>query len=188
MVGNHTHDHRALPLIDTEQVITEIETAQSAIEDIVGVRPWLFRPPGGTRSPRVDRLIADRGYTQVLWNLGTGDFQVRTAEEVVRIWTRTLIRRERENDERGGIVLMHDTHPWSVEAFPQIVAEIRRRNCELLDSGEELYDIIADPIAFFQERGEDPSELADPLEMPPEMLEARQRRARDIARARCATN
>lgn len=189
MVGNHTHEHNALPLIDTEQVIAEIETAQSAIEDIIGVRPWLFRPPGGTRSPRVDRLIASRGYTQVLWNLGTGDFQVRTAEEVVRIWTRTLARRERENDERGGIVLLHDTHPWSVEAFPLIMAEIRSRNCELLEQGEELFDVIGDPRAFFQARAsmsdEEVSALADPLELPPEMLELRQRRARERARAHC---
>lgn len=189
MVGNHTHEHNALPLIDTEKVIAEIETAQSAIEDIIGMRPWLFRPPGGTRSPRVDRLIADRGYTQVLWNLGTGDFQVRTAEEVVRIWTRTLARRERENGERGGIVLLHDTHPWSVEAFPMIMAEIRQRNCELLEQGEELFDVISDPIAFFQarasQREDEVSTLADPLQLSPEMLEQRQRRARELARAHC---
>ena len=185
MVGNHTHDHNALPLIDTEQVIAEIETAQSAIEEVLGLRPRLFRPPGGTRSPRVDRLIADRGYTQVLWNLGTGDFQVRTAEEVVDIWSRTLARRERENGERGGIVLLHDTHPWSVEAFPLIMQELRRRNCDLLEQGEELFDVISDPIAFFQARDEDPSALADPLQLSPEMLELRQRRAREIARRHC---
>ncbi|MEM9071156.1 MAG: polysaccharide deacetylase family protein, partial [Myxococcota bacterium] len=96
LVGNHTHEHTPLPLADTPTVITEIETAQDAIEGIIGVRPFLFRPPGGTRSPRVDRLIAERGYTQVLWNIGTGDFQVRTADEVVGIWTRILERRERE--------------------------------------------------------------------------------------------
>ncbi len=188
MVGNHTHSHQALPLIDTEQVIAEIETAQSAIEDVIGVRPWLFRPPGGTRSPRVDRLIAERGYTQVLWNLGTGDFQVRTAEDVVSIWRRTLARRERENGERGGIVLLHDTHPWSVEAFPMILAEIRARNCDLLEQGEELFDVVSDPIAFFQARiDEDPSTLADPLALSDAMLEARQARAREIARDYCAT-
>lgn len=186
MVGNHTHEHQPLPLIDTPAVIAEIDRAQEAIETILGERPYLFRPPGGTRSPRVDRLIAERGYTQVLWNVGTGDFQVRSADDVVRLWSRILERRERENGERGGIVLLHDTHPWSVEAFPRIVAEIRRRNCELLDRGEELFDIVDDPALFFAAReGADPSSEAPPLTLPAEMLAERQRRLRLRAERRC---
>ncbi len=186
MIGNHTHQHRALPLIDTEAVLAEIDQAQAAIEAVVGERPFLLRPPGGTRSPRVDRLIAERGYTQVLWNLGTGDFQVRSADEVVRTWSRILERRERENGERGGIVLLHDTHPWSVEAFPRIVAELRRRNCELLERGEELYDIVDDPALFFVRRGEaGPSAEAPLLQLPPAAYAARQARVRRRAERRC---
>ncbi len=186
MVGNHTHEHRALPLIDTPAVLAEIDRAQETIEAILGERPYLLRPPGGTRSPRVDRLIAERGYTQVLWNLGTGDFQVRSADEVVGLWSRVLARRERENNERGGIVLLHDTHPWSVEAFPRIVAEIRRRNCELLDRGEELFDIVDDPTLFFVPReGADPSVEAPGLSLPADVLAERQARVRRQAERRC---
>ena len=68
-----------------------------------------------------------------------------------------LERRERENGERGGVILLHDTHEWSVEAFPRIVAELQRRNCALLEQGEELYDIVGDPRWFHAPRPEDAS-------------------------------
>ena len=43
---------------------------------------------------------------------------------------------------RGGVVLMHDTRPWSVHAFPLILAEIDRRNARLVARGEAPYRII----------------------------------------------
>ena len=184
-VGNHTHEHSQLPLLSTVQAAFEIETSERIIESIVGQRPWLFRPPGGARSPRIDRLLHERGYTQILWNLGTGDFQVRTAEEVVETWLRILDRQEREEGNVGGIVLLHDTHPWSIEAFPRMVAELRHRNCQLLEQNEELYDIIDDPLLFFDGQGNKQFQITPPLELPTHILEARQVRVREEARQRC---
>ena len=185
-VGNHTANHRQLPLLDYENIIYEIKTAEHAIESVTGVRPYLFRPPGGSRSARTDRILASAGYTQMLWNVGAGDFQVRTADDVVSVWRRVLERRERENDERGGIVLLHDTHPWSVEAFPRIVSEIRGRNCDLLAAGEELFDIVDDPALFFAARGEsDATEMAPPAQPPAGVIAARQARLRDATQRRC---
>ncbi|MEM9074618.1 MAG: hypothetical protein AAGE52_39350, partial [Myxococcota bacterium] len=114
-----------------------------------------------------------------------GDFQVRTADEVVGIWTRILERREREHGERGGIILMHDTHPWTVEAFPRIVAELRQRNCDLLETGEELYDIVDDPALFFRERGDDVSAETPLLHLPEDVLARRQARVREQTIQRC---
>src|SRR5690606_41552049 len=64
----------------------------SIFERVLGERTWIMRPPGGARSARIDGLLAERGYTQMLWNLGTGDFQVRSADDVMRIWLRVLER------------------------------------------------------------------------------------------------
>ena len=187
LIGHHTVHHRQLPLLSNEEIIAEVDDGQRDIERVLGHRPYLLRPPGGARSPRVDRLLAARGYTEMLWNLGTGDFQVRDADEVVRTFRRVLQRRERENGERGGIVLMHDPHPWTVEAFPRIVAELRAKNCELLAQGEELYDIVDDPRFFFEaRRGDDGTALAQPAEPEASVLRARQERLRSVTSARCS--
>jgi len=82
---------------------------------------------------------------------------------------------------------MHDPHPWSVEAFPRIVAELRSRNCQLLERGEELYDIVDDPRFFFEARGEDDgTALAQPAEPAAPVLAAPQARLRRETRRRCS--
>ncbi|AKF06414.1 polysaccharide deacetylase [Sandaracinus amylolyticus] len=187
IVGSHTMDHVQLPLLSHEDLQEQVLGTERVFENVLGARPWLIRPPGGSRSPRIDAWLAERGYTQVLWNLGTGDFQVRTSDDVVRTFTRVLERRERENGERGGIVLLHDIHEWSVEALPRIVHELEDRNCALLEAGEELYDVVDDPRPFFTTRGEaSASEEAPPAMPEPAWLEARQARLRADAEARCA--
>lgn len=186
VVGNHTRNHRQLPLLETTEVLVELGDTERVFEDELGGRTWLMRPPGGSRSPRVDRVVADRGYTQVLWNLGTGDFQVRDADSVVETFIRVLGRRELDNGERGGIVLMHDTHDWSVEAFPRIVGWLRDRNCQLLEAGEELYDIVDDPTLFFVPRGDaEPGTVAPMARPDPAILAQRQARLREVTAQRC---
>jgi len=185
IVANHTAEHAQLPLLESDEVIDQVRRADETLERVLGSRAWLFRPPGGARSPRVDRLLASRGYTQMLWNIGTGDFQVRDSDAVLRTFTRVLARRERDHGERGGIVLLHDTHAWSVEAVPRIVSYLRDQNCELLESGDELYDIVGDPRLFHAPRGEDASAEAPAARPEDEVLARRQRRLREQTRQRC---
>ena len=186
-IGNHCFSHRQLPLANNAEVAFQIAGARRVFERTLGMRAWLFRPPGGARSARVDGLIESRGYTQMLWNLGTGDVQVSTPEEVVETWRRVMSRRERENREKGGIILLHDIHAHSVTAFVQIVADIRRRNCALLERGEELYDIVDDPRLFMTNRtNEEYGVNAPPLTLEPEVLARRQARLRIQTAVRCA--
>ncbi len=187
VIGNHSVNHIQLPTLDDAAFALEIDGAARMIEREIGVRPWLVRPPGGSRSLRVDARLAERGYTSVLWNLGTGDPQTDSPNVVFQTFFRVLERRERENGERGGIVLMHDTYDYSVEAFPRIVAELRARNCALLAANEELYDFVPDPRYFHVPRaGANTSTVAPPAIIPADEFAARQARLREETRARCA--
>ncbi len=185
-VGTHTMDHIQLPLVSTPELGLQVDASADLVLRELGSRPALLRPPGGSRSPRINGYLAARGYTQVLWNLGTGDVQVRSADAVLATFRRVLEARERERGDRGGIVLLHDIHAWSVEAFPRIVAFLDRRNCDLLAAGEELYDFVDDPALFFDARVEgDPNDAVARIEPPAELLAIRQLRARARAEARC---
>lgn len=144
VIGNHTETHRQLPLLRNAEIDAELTLSERKIENAIGLRPRLIRPPGGALSERVQGLLAARGYTSVLWSVYTGDLEVDTAEDVVRTFFRVLKRRERETGDRGGIVLLHDTQPHSLDAVPRLVNALRRRNCELLEGGDELYDIVDD--------------------------------------------
>jgi peptidoglycan/xylan/chitin deacetylase (PgdA/CDA1 family) len=185
IVASHGMHHRQLPLLGAAEAALEISQAEQMFQQVLGARPWLVRPPGGSRSPRIDRMLAERGYTTMLWNLGAGDTQVHTAEEVHRTWAAVLERRRAAGDE-GGIVLLHDTYAWSVDAFQLIVNDLLDRNCKLLAAGEELYDFVDDPRLFFQPRGSaDPSSEAAPVTLSRAHLELRQARLRQETAQRC---
>lgn len=187
MVASHTVDHLQLPLLDDKAALAQVAGAERIFEDVFGSRPWLIRPPGGARSSRIDYLLGSRGYTTVLWNLGAGDVQVRTAEQVHQTWQKVFERRMRDDGDRGGIILLHDTYPWSVDAFQLIVADLRRRNCDLLVRGEELFDIVDDPSLFHLPRGTSrPDRSAPPARPEPRILASRQARLRVETSQRCS--
>jgi len=83
-----------------------------------------------------------------MWGIYPADLEARTPDEVVQMFFHVLDRRERDTGDRGGIVLMHDTKPHSVAALPRLVDALQRRNCRLLERGEELYDIV-DDLGYF---------------------------------------
>jgi peptidoglycan/xylan/chitin deacetylase (PgdA/CDA1 family) len=187
LVGNHTRDHAQLPLLDEAHALEQIVSAEQIFERALGARPWLFRPPFGAHSQRIDGLLAERGYTTLLWNLGSGDFQVRSADEVFDTWLKVFERRELDTGDRGGVILLHDTYTWSVDAFERIVSYLRARNCALLPSGEELYDFVDDPSFFFMPRADAPADtLAPPAQLDPATLDARQARLRESEALRCS--
>jgi peptidoglycan/xylan/chitin deacetylase (PgdA/CDA1 family) len=175
MIGNHTETHRQLPLLRNAEIQAELALSEQKIERTIGKKPRLIRPPGGALSARVEQLLRENGYTSVMWALYPGDLEAKTSEEVVRTFFRVLDRRERETGDRGGIVLMHDTKPHSLEAVPQLVEALRRRNCALLAEGEELYDIV-DDLGYFI-----------PDYEPDETLEERQAALRESTRRACST-
>jgi peptidoglycan-N-acetylglucosamine deacetylase len=187
LVGSHTVDHLQLPLLDDARAAAQVIGAEQIFKRVLGFRPSLIRPPGGARSPRIDLLLAERSYTTVLWNVGAGDFQVKSAADVLDTFSKVLERRERENGERGGIVLLHDTYSWSVDAFQLIWAELWARNCKLLAQGEELYEIVSDLGLFHRPRdGSPPGTVAAPARLAPAELELRQAKLRVEAAQRCS--
>jgi peptidoglycan-N-acetylglucosamine deacetylase len=186
LVGSHTVDHLQLPLLDDTGATAQVLGAEQIFQRVLGFRPTLIRPPGGARSPRIDALLAERNYTTVLWNLGAGDFQVKSANEVLDTFRKVLERRERENGDHGGILLLHDTYAWSVDAFQLILAELWSRNCKLLERNEELYDIVDDLEYFFQTRDRaEVGTLASPARLPTAVFAERQAKLRREAAQRC---
>jgi peptidoglycan/xylan/chitin deacetylase (PgdA/CDA1 family) len=180
MVGNHTETHRQLPLLRNAEIEAELRRSAGKIAWTIGRKPRLIRPPGGALSKRVEQILGEHEYTTVMWGLYPEDLEASTPEQVTRAFFRVLDRREQDTGQRGGIVLMHDTKPHSVAALPRIVAAIERRNCKLLERGEELYDIV-DDLGYFIPGYSTDQTLAD---RQAELAKRTARRCRTLALAR----
>ncbi len=73
-IGNHTMTHRFLPRYSAARILSEIVGCNAALEDTLGRKVELFRPPHGGRTPAVFRAAESLGLKTVQWNLIVGDW------------------------------------------------------------------------------------------------------------------
>jgi cellulose synthase/poly-beta-1,6-N-acetylglucosamine synthase-like glycosyltransferase/peptidoglycan/xylan/chitin deacetylase (PgdA/CDA1 family) len=128
-LGNHTFTHADLgPLPGWERSL-QIGLTESAVSDIVGVRPRLLRAPYSSVSSAVtpDQLVAFRslarhGYVVVLTDLDGEDWR--------RPGTSAIVRSITPRGRSGGVVLLHDgggDRAQTLAAIERIVPALRRR-------------------------------------------------------------
>jgi peptidoglycan/xylan/chitin deacetylase (PgdA/CDA1 family) len=143
-IGNHTYSHPLLgPLESPGRFQHELDRADMAIQAATGVRPVLFRPPRGLRSPWMIHLALNKGYQVVMWSVSPDDWR-RPSPAVI---TGRVLARVRP----GAIILLHDGletlgNPHmqhTVDALPDIIEGLQARGYrlvtvpELMEMGEK---------------------------------------------------
>jgi peptidoglycan/xylan/chitin deacetylase (PgdA/CDA1 family) len=123
-IGNHSYSHLDLTELSAGEVRTELNKTQQAIHGALGWRPRLLRPPYGSTDDRVLQVAKQMKLPQIFWTVDTLDWQIRESGPVAA--------RATSKAGRGGIILMHDTRPTTVEAVPSIVDRLRRQGFELV--------------------------------------------------------
>ncbi|WP_330286527.1 polysaccharide deacetylase family protein [Streptomyces sp. NBC_00576] len=109
-VGNHSWNHPDLTKLTPEQIAYQLGRTSGAIKAATGKAPTLFRPPYGAVNAKVKAATT---LSPVLWDVDTEDWKYRDGAKVAR----TVIAKARRNS----VVLMHDIHPTSVAAVPEIL-------------------------------------------------------------------
>jgi peptidoglycan-N-acetylglucosamine deacetylase len=140
-IGNHGLTHAHLESLTAAETSREIVDNERIITEATGEVPWLFRPSYGNLSLHARDLVEARGLTLVGWNLGAADFIEQSPLGIVYTIRNKLARREKQGIF-GGIVMLHDAHPWTAEALPLLIDWVRSRNCALLARDEELYEFV----------------------------------------------
>jgi len=185
-IGLHSYRHDDVTTLAPGALGLDIERAEAIFVDVLGARPTLYRPPYGHHDDAVDATLAAHGYTEVLWNITAGDGSARTSEGVLGAFRTALDHQEHMPRGQGGVILLHDTHSWVVDAVPGILDEIDARNCTALANGEELWDVREDLSAWYQARASAPARrAASRMTLAPVAFDARQAELRAAASTRC---
>lgn len=171
-LGSHGYKHERMAHMKPPELQAQLGGSEAAFEKVFGTRTFLIRPPFGSRNEALDQMLAAGKFVTVMWNIGMADWNQRPPDEIEKTFWRVVARNEAERGERGGVILLHDTHLWSIEAFALITASIAKKNCELLAAGEELYDVEGSLAPWIKP----PSDAA---------FAARQAELREQAKARC---
>ncbi len=126
-VGVHSMTHRYKDIYASDEAfIKDVSSCAGMIEKITGVKPHVYRFPGGSFSHKpLRKVVKDMGYRVVDWNAVCGDEEIGNAD------ARTLTKRSVESS--GGrktvVLLLHDTAPHlsTAEALPMIIGAFRER-------------------------------------------------------------
>lgn len=129
-IGNHTWHHWYFPMSPTTAA-AEIENTSKLIYDTTGVKTLLFRPPGGFLNNGLARYAISQNYTVTMWSVEPGEFKRRNTAA-------SYVKNVISHAAPGGIVLLHDIHPRTVLALPQIIAGLKQRGYQFVTVPELL--------------------------------------------------
>ncbi len=116
-IGNHTYSHPNLRKLIDEDIKSEIMRTEELLKDYLTI-PKLFRPSYGSSNLRVNKIIHDLGYTNVLWNVDTLDWKNRSIQ-----WVNDAL--DQVNSREDSLVLMHDIHKSTVDNVSNLIASIQ---------------------------------------------------------------
>jgi len=136
-IANHSWTH-PMEEMDSETAIRELEGTNRLIEQVTGVRPALFRPPGGNLNTRLVEYAKRAKFAVMMWSVDSDDYYVSAP----------LVMDNVLQDVRpGGIVLFHDgggDQQATVEALPQLLATLSRLGYRFVTVPELLHLALPD--------------------------------------------
>ncbi|GED71345.1 polysaccharide deacetylase family sporulation protein PdaB [Brevibacillus reuszeri] len=132
-LANHTYTHPDMRRISSKKLMDEVLKTQQTIYDTTGVRPQLFRPPGGYYSESVVNVAKQAGALVIMWSW----------HQDTRDWSdpgvNKIVNKVLRNARNGDIVLFHDyggNRRQTVQALKQILPELQRRGYQFVTVSE----------------------------------------------------
>ncbi|MEU5990484.1 polysaccharide deacetylase family protein [Spirillospora sp. NPDC047418] len=118
-IGNHSWTHPHLTQMSQSQMLSELQRTQQAIQQTTGTAPKLFRPPYGETNATLRAVEQQLGLTEVIWDVDSQDWNGASTAQIVQ---------RAGQLQNGQVILMHDGYATTIQAIPQIVANLRSRN------------------------------------------------------------
>lgn len=136
-VASHSYSHPQLTSVDASRVKEEVQKTDKAIYQATGCLPTDFRPPYGAVNKDVATLI---GKPIIQWSVDSQDWQSHNAS--------AIIKRINDTAYNDTIVLMHDIHPDTIDAVPEVIDSLRAAGYEILPT-KELLGNKAKPLHMY---------------------------------------
>lgn len=130
-IGSHAYNHIHMQRISAQERARQFERLEQAVS-IAGVKPVLFRPPGGGYSDKMIEEARRRGYRTILWSIDPRDWSRPGVNHIVN----TVMA----NIKPGSIILLHDGQYelQTAEAVGVIIDRLRSQGYSIVTVGELL--------------------------------------------------
>ena len=128
-IGLHTYHHKMLDQLNAAGFYEEVDSLRTTLTALVGREEFMLRPPYGMMNAATQARAAA---PIVLWSVDPEDWSDRdTARQVSVIL---------DNTQEGGIILLHDIYPSSVDTALQVVDELLAQGYKFV-TVEELFAV-----------------------------------------------
>ena len=127
IIGNHTYFHRNLRSLTDFEIKSEILNTEEFIKEFMPI-PKPFRSPYGATNSRINKIVQDLGYVNVLWNVDTLDWKEKGTN-----WVENII--SQIDDREYNVVLMHDAYESTINNVSELIKAVK--------SNKERYEFIS---------------------------------------------
>ena len=135
VLGNHTDTHPYLNRQSAEDVRAEINGCDRALQTVLHLRAFLFRPPRGLWNPTIYRDVKGRGDHLILWTVALEHHDAPTPPAMAARTLRLL--------QPGGILLLHDggsaPRDTTVTALPLLLDGLQTRGYQCVTVPDLLH-------------------------------------------------
>ena len=139
-IGNHTLTHVYFAEIEYEEVVHELRESTRIIEEVTGIRPYIYRPSFGYYTDFHRQVFTREGYPYTLmWTVVTQD-SYRFGIWGQLVTPNYIADRALTYADDGGIILMHSL-PQTAKALPMIITGLRDRGYEFAT----IYEMLPPP-------------------------------------------
>lgn len=125
-IGIHTWDHPVLTKLPLESAQKEILDTQTAINNVIGIKATITRPPYGAINATIQNSV-DQSF--IMWNVDSLDWKTRNTKAIMQEIAKT---------QPGSIILMHDIHQTSIDALPSVIQYLQNNGYTLVTVDELL--------------------------------------------------
>ena len=125
IIGNHSFSHHFwFDLFSTRKMMADVQMMSETVNDTIGLRPALFRPPYGVTTPNMKRVMQQGGFTAIGWSIRSLDTVIKEEQQLLQRITRKL--------QPGAIVLLHDTSEITLRVLPAFIAAAQSQGYEFV--------------------------------------------------------
>lgn len=129
IIGNHTYSHHPfLSMQSTSRVKEDLSRGQKTLENIIGRRISLFRPPIGYTNPNIARALQQLRMKNVGWTVRSFDSVYKDDQQ----FTSRMISKIRN----GSIVLFHDNLEVTARNLGDIIDKCRQNGIKFVSESD----------------------------------------------------
>lgn len=140
-VGNHSYAHAFSTYFSKSAFVRDVERNQAVINDLIGVRPTIFRPPWLFRLPWILQTLKSLNLAPIFGAFGS-------ELEIFQPRAETIVRRALRKAKPGVILIFHDGYSATsgyrrrtVEAVDQLIPELKSRGYTFMTVPELLQTV-----------------------------------------------